>query len=121
MLNDKKVVLIADGEPGIEKSLALCLKDEFHVLSVPNGREAMEVLKTWQIDCLVADIDLPVMNGIELVEKVRDAGYSINTIMSTGGNSLLIKERHEELAVNGYIQRPYSMRTMVEMIRSLAG
>ena len=81
----------------------------------------MEVLKIWQIDCLVADIDLPVMNGIELVEKVRDAGYSINTIMSTGGSSLLIKERHEELAVNGYIQRPYSMRTMVEMIRSLAG
>lgn len=99
----------------------MCLKDEFHVLSVSNGKEAMEVLKTWQIDCLVAGIDMPVMNGIELVEKIRDAGYSINTIMSTGGNSLLIKERHEKLAVNGYIQKPYSMRTMVEMVRSLAG
>ena len=121
MLNDKKIILIAYDESGIEKSLALCLKDEFYVLSVPNEREAMEVLETWQIDCLVADIDVPVMNGIELVGKIRDAGYSINTIILTGGNSLLIKERNEELAVNGYIQKPYSMRTMVEMIRTLAG
>lgn len=115
----KMTVLVTEDEPILLDSIAGGLKGDFIVLRAVNGRQAWEVLKRCKVDCLVTDIDMPLMSGLELLEKVRDADYKIKKIVASGGNELLIKERCDELGVNGYLAKPYSVDALIEMINNI--
>ncbi|MBE9504454.1 MAG: response regulator, partial [Proteobacteria bacterium] len=63
---EKQIILLVDDEPVLLESTAEYLSKEFHVHLASNGAEAWEILNKENIDCLVTDINMPVMNGFEL-------------------------------------------------------
>jgi DNA-binding response OmpR family regulator len=79
------VVLIADDDP----DFAAGCKDLFdsagyRTCVVPDGEQAVEQVKSGRsIDLLVLDIRLPIMNGLEVLMAVREAGYELSTIVVT--------------------------------------
>lgn len=91
------------------------------IFDAPNGKDALTILKSSKIDIMFADINMPVMNGIELVESIsQDAnlrGLPI-IIISTDGST----ERMEYLKENGvraYIRKPFTpeqIRTVVKEV-----
>ncbi len=81
-----------------EKVLSDLLKDLLgpHADSVAaayNGREALDAIEAQTIHAIVCDINMPVMNGIEFIAKMRELGHKHPIIFYTAhGNEVLMRE-----------------------------
>ncbi len=87
-------LLIVDDETLLLKKLKLLLDflaDE--VFTATNGKEALEVMKQQKIHCVICDINMPVMNGVDVIKSIRKDGIDVPFIFYTGhGNHELMLE-----------------------------
>ncbi len=112
----KKTVLFVGDESEILKPVTRAMKEDFDVLSVSDGSSAWEVIKLFQIDYMIADMQM--MSGLDLLEKMRDAGRKIITIVASGGDDSLIKKRWNEFGASAYIAKPYTVTSLKKMINT---
>lgn len=87
-------LLIVDDEPALVKNLKSNLEDcADDIFTASNGREALEILELNDIHCIICDINMPVMNGVELIKKLRSQDNQVPFIFFTGhGNRELMFE-----------------------------
>jgi FixJ family two-component response regulator len=65
-------VAVVDDDPGVLQSIAYLLESADYVACLfASGAELLASGCLWQIDCLISDIDMPGMDGIQLLERVR--------------------------------------------------
>jgi two-component system chemotaxis response regulator CheY len=78
------------------------------VLEASHGREALEVLDREPVDAVLTDINMPVMNGIELLREIdaRDPEHLLRIVVSTDGSTMR-REEARELGVSAYIEKPF--------------
>lgn len=78
-------VLIVDDEPDMLRLLSMIIKEKtpYEVTTTNNPLEALELAKTGSFDLLVADLKMPGLNGIELLESVKRFDEDIPTIIIT--------------------------------------
>jgi serine/threonine-protein kinase len=70
-------VLLVDDEPALLVMLTEALQDAgFSVATAPDGRQALARLQSSDVDVVVADVEMPEMDGYELCRRVRGAGYT---------------------------------------------
>ncbi len=68
----KKVILVADDSPTIRKFVSISLKVKgFEIIQVSDGMEALEILPTEQIDLVITDLNMPNIDGFELIRTIR--------------------------------------------------
>ncbi len=80
-------VLLVDDEPRLLSSLRRRLSSSFNVLTAEGGHEALQLLgQRSDVKVIVADMQMPEMNGIELLKKIKEAHPSIRRIMLTGNS-----------------------------------
>ncbi len=78
-------LLIVDDEPHIQEMLARNFKFEgYDVMTAGNGEEALEILKKNRIEVVISDIKMPVMDGIELLKRIRKDYQMVQVIIITG-------------------------------------
>lgn len=70
-----------------------------------NGREAIDLVTTTDIDVLVLDVAMPVMDGLEALPRIREASPSTRVVMLTGFGSPAVKRKAEELGAHAYIDK----------------
>jgi YesN/AraC family two-component response regulator len=116
----KKInVLLVEDDPLTLELTAMYLEKQFNIFKVSNGLKAWNMLELQEIHCLVTDIDMPIMNGLELIEKTREANYDIATIVVSGNDDPKISEWITELKVDAYLSKPYQVEELQEMIKNL--
>ncbi len=78
------------------------------VLEAAHGREALEILDREPIDAILTDINMPVMNGIELLRAIegRDPEHLLRIVVSTDGSTMR-REEASGLGVSAYIEKPF--------------
>jgi len=70
----KKTLLVVDDEPTIQLILARYFQHDYHVISQPNGLEAIRWLDSGNnADVIVADYEMPVMNGPVFIKQLRSS------------------------------------------------
>jgi len=80
------------------------------VFEAENGREALDVLEKEWVDIVFADINMPVMNGVEMVKEMRKLGYMESTpvvVISTEGSKTRLDELRK-MGVRGFLRKPVS-------------
>ncbi len=101
-MDDKKDVLqpLAEG---------LRVSGEFDVFTAENGRKALEIFKSGRkVDVLVTDIEMPVMDGFELLAQVKKDYPDTPAIVLTGHITHKIKEQLKAIGDFVCIQKPVS-------------
>jgi two-component system chemotaxis response regulator CheY len=86
-----------------------------------NGKEALEKLSNGPVDIILCDINMPEMNGMELVKKVRQLGNCADTkivMVSTESSEELINGVISDGA-NGYITKPFTPEKFQEKLSPL--
>lgn len=93
-IEKKGTLLIVDDEPVLLDIMKFTLEGQAdRVITAGNGLEALEVLKKEEVHCVVCDINMPVMNGVELIKKLRETNNNVTFIFYTGhGNHSLMLE-----------------------------
>ena len=87
MTSQHKKVLLVDDEPKLIAALRRRLSLDFNIVTANGGPEALEMIdKDPDIAVIVADMQMPVMNGIELLRAVKTRAPSIRRLMLTGNS-----------------------------------
>jgi len=115
----KKKVLLVDDEARLLESGAALLGDHFRVITAPDAIEALDRLNSEHIDCIVLDIVMPSMNGLEFLELIRSSGHKVPVIIVTGKSCLQYAEQCADLNVSGYINKPYDIYDLVKRIKNV--
>ncbi|MBI4562403.1 MAG: response regulator, partial [Candidatus Rokubacteria bacterium] len=79
----RPVILVVDDDPGLRESFRLILEEEYEVLDVPDGVQALEIVRSCQVDLVLLDIRLPGMDGIEVLERIKALDEQMEVILVT--------------------------------------
>lgn len=102
----ERTILIADDEYSARKMLRMHLQQlEGYVIvgEASNGQKALELWRTLQPDILITDIQMPIMNGLDLVEAIRKEKEDQIVIILSCHESFLYAQRAIRLAVRDYL------------------
>jgi len=114
----KKTVLIADDNAELCKVLRRALLDEgYNVIDVDDGPAALEVILREPVDVLLADIVMPTMDGIELLEKAMPVRPDMRAIVMTGhGTPETVIGAFRNKACD-FLSKPFKMDEVKEAVR----
>ena len=118
----KKRVLIVDDEIHIVHVVAIKLRNnDYEVISADNGAEAFELACSEKPDIIVTDFQMPVMTGLELVEKIRqcDVTKDMPVIMLTARSFAIEDRQKEDLQISQCISKPFSPKELLEDIEDI--
>nr|WP_256502710.1 response regulator [Desulfuromonas sp. KJ2020] len=96
---------------------------DFEVIEASNGFEALRVLPREKVDLVVTDINMPDINGLELVSFIKtNPNYQATPliIISTEGSER-DREKGMALGANEYLVKPFSPEQLQELIRKYLG
>lgn len=79
----------------------------YKVLTASNGEEGLDVWKAQQPDVIVADIEMPVMDGYEMVRRIREQDEHVPILFTSGRVSPKDVVKGYELGVNNYVKKPF--------------
>lgn len=101
-------VLIVEDEPAVRKALRTLLESwGCIVLEAGDGAAALRTIVTYDIRLVLSDIDMPVMDGFDLLESITREHPDVSVIMVSGmGHEKIIDEALARGAI-GYVQKPY--------------
>jgi two-component system, chemotaxis family, chemotaxis protein CheY len=88
-----------------------------------NGKEALELMKNGWIDIVMTDYNMPVMNGLELIQTLKKDDILKDipvVVVSTEGHEAKIKEFMDSGAA-GYITKPFTPETIRDLIHTILG
>jgi len=112
-----KRVLIADDEPAI---LALCSRAVrswgYEVAKASSGEEALALVKREHFDVLIADIVMPGMSGIELLQKAREVIPELAVVVITGFSSVESAIKALRAGAHDFITKPFHIEELREAI-----
>ncbi len=91
----------------------------YRILEAENGEAALEVLDHEHVDLLVVDIQMPRMNGYELVRALRESGDLTPVIMLTAMNTFAHKKEGFASGVDDYMTKPIDYEELVWRIEAL--
>lgn len=102
-------VLIVDDEPDMLKLLSMIIKEKtpYEVTTTNNPLEALELAKTGGFDLLVADLKMPGLNGIELLEAVKRFDEDIPTIIITAYGTVEAAVETMQKGAFDFITKPF--------------
>lgn len=101
-------VLIADDEPGIRKQLARVFRDSnIEVTTAADGREAVDCFRRDRHDVVIADINMPELDGISLLKAIRADDEEVPVIMTTGAPALETALEAMEHGALRYLVKPF--------------
>ncbi|QTN39558.1 response regulator [Cryomorphaceae bacterium] len=117
-----KTVLVIDDEPVMRKLLEQFLNKKYEVTEMDDGKSALQWLYSGNIPHLiVADLNMPEINGFEFLEKVRGSDYfeSVPIIILSGEESSTERIKCLKLGANDYIIKPFNPEELMLRIDNL--
>lgn len=116
-------ILIVDDEPNIVVPLQFLMEQNgYHVKVAETGEEALEIISEFTPDLILLDIMLPVVDGFEVCQKVREnpdwQQTKIILITAMGREDVNIA-KGMALGADAYITKPFSNAEVVEKVKEL--
>jgi len=115
----KKKILTVDDSPSVRKLVEFTLKSKgFQVASAEDGMAALEIMANEQFDAIVLDINMPRMNGLEFLEKMKsnDVYASIPVIMLTTEGQEEDQDKAMDLGATAYIVKPFKPTLLLRIV-----
>jgi len=115
-------ILIVDDNDAIAKTLLdlFTIRDENNeVMIASNGAAALEKFSTFKPDIVLLDIAMPVMDGIETLEKILRADKDANVIMCSAVGSHTRMEQCINLGAKAYIEKPFDGEEVLATINNV--
>ena len=117
-------VLIVDDSESIRQSIGDGLREAgFNVVTAINGVQGAEQIDGGGIDCVVCDLRMPIMNGIEMLRHVKKnpAHAKLPIFMLTTESSLELVNQAKDAGAMGWILKPAETNVVVAAVRKLTG
>jgi CheY-like chemotaxis protein len=113
-------ILVVDDEFLIAEILSFALEDaEFDVLTASNGQKALDMLLSHTITLMITDFMMPVMNGLELAQAMREhPGLRDIPIILTTGAQAHIAQQNQHL-FDAIFEKPFDVFKVIDKVKAL--
>jgi DNA-binding NtrC family response regulator len=113
----RPTILVVDDDPGLRESFRLILEDEFEVLDVPDGHQALDIVRSCQVDLVLLDIRLPGMDGLEVLERIKGLDEQLDVILVTAVKTVRTAVSAMKLGALDYLTKPFDEDEVLALIR----
>jgi two-component system, chemotaxis family, chemotaxis protein CheY len=117
-----RTALVVDDSFTMRNMVSLSLKEEnFDVTVAEDGVDALKQAKGKKFDVIITDINMPNMNGLELIEKLRaidNFKFTPILVLTTEGGDDKKKEG-KRLGATGWIVKPFNPQTLITVINKV--
>ena len=118
MLKDK--VLVIDDEVGVRETLRVALRKEYDILMAENGEEGIKLAISQSVKIVILDINLPDINGVVVLGKLKEMDANITVIMVTGSTDIKHAVECMKLGAYDYFSKPIELRRLKEVVNKAA-
>src|SRR4051794_1409674 len=119
-----KKVLTVDDSRTMREMVAFTLRGAgFEVVEAPDGQQALAALENHKVDLIIADLNMPVMDGLTLIRKVRAAGAhrTVPILMLTTEADDAKKQEGRAAGATGWIVKPFNPEKLVQVVKKVIG
>lgn len=114
-----RLIAVVDDDPSVLKALARLLGTRsFVARTFHSAPDFLASLNEEQPDCLIADLQMPDMTGLELQQNLSRRGLQIPTIIITAHDESVMRERCESAGAIAYLSKPINDTSLFEAIDS---
>lgn len=116
-----QTILLVDDEPLWLDAMRIALKDEgYRTITVTSGEEALLKLRKQKPDLIMTDVRMPVMNGFDLYQKIREIPKlaRVPIVFMSSIDDYYAKRTAKELGAQGYITKPSFSEDLRKSVRS---
>ncbi|MDP8261937.1 MAG: response regulator [Candidatus Ancaeobacter aquaticus] len=119
----KKHILVVDDEKEIRDILETFLeKHGYTVTATENGAQAVDIMESTKVDCMILDMRMPETSGQSVLKKMAQKGIAVPVIILTGsqdvsGNFLEI----QEMGYEDILFKPIDLNVILELIQKKIG
>jgi signal transduction histidine kinase/FixJ family two-component response regulator len=100
-------LLLVDDEEGIRNVLGIALADlGYHVRTAENGRRGLEVFRHHQPAIVITDIKMPVMDGVDLLKRIKEENAETEVIVLTGHGDMDLAIQCLKLEATDFVTKP---------------
>ena len=119
-----KKILVVDDSKAIRQSVTFVLEqNDYQVIDAEDGLDALEKLEGQAVDLIITDVNMPNMNGIELIQEVRSRNdlkfVPILVLTTESQNSVM--DKGKAAGATGWIVKPFSTDKLLAAVRKVVG
>lgn len=117
-----KTILIVDDSDSLREVVGIALKNAgYEVIEGADGQEGLNQLDGKKIHLIISDVNMPNMNGIEMVKKIKDmAAYKFTPIiMLTTESGESLKDEGRGAGVKAWMVKPFKPEQMLDAVSKL--
>jgi two-component system chemotaxis response regulator CheY len=117
-----RTILVVDDSTTVRQIIKMTLSMHFRgtLLEAGDGIAALELLRATPVDLVITDINMPNMNGLQLVRTIReDLKLQVAVIVITTCGAEADREEGLRLGANAYLTKPFSGANLMSVIKGL--
>lgn len=119
-----KKILVVDDSAAIRQSVTFVLQQEgYDTVEASDGAEGLEMIKINPVDMVVSDVNMPNMDGITMVSKIRElsAFKFIPIIILTTESQNSKMDEGKAAGATGWIVKPFTSEKLLAVVKKLLG
>lgn len=112
-------VLAVDDSASMRQMVSFTLQTAgFDVISAHDGSDAYDLAQKEDVDIVLSDVNMPIMDGIELIRKLRELNHYryVPILMLTTESSIEKKQQGKAAGATGWIVKPFNPEQLVNII-----
>ncbi len=117
----KTTVLVADDDEMIRKGIIRILEshfaNQFEIIQAENGQQALSFVCAQSVSLILSDVKMPVMSGVELLEKLRQIHFAGEVIMISGYDDYTLVRQTMKMGAADYLLKPIAKDDLVMQLK----
>lgn len=115
------LLLVIDDNADIRRMIGELLKDEYNIVTAPDGREGVRLAAKYVPDLIICDVMMPVMDGLECCRIIKDevSTSHIPVLMLTACSMDEQRARGYDSGADGYLSKPFNSTVLKSRCRNL--
>jgi two-component system OmpR family response regulator len=119
-MSQQPKVLVIDDEPGVRDLISEALSlSEITAVQAADGLEALSFLRRERFDLLILDINMPKLDGLALLEKLRTEGMSVPVLMLSARADKSDINQGLRIGADDYLTKPFSIEELVLRVKAI--
>lgn len=110
-MTEKKIIVVDDDE-SIRKTFFLILHENYRVYLAKDSKEALQRFKKAKIDLIIADLKLPYLNGMEMINEFRKSGYHGDAILISAFPDMIDVDELSRLSISHFFVKPLDLDSL---------
>jgi two-component system OmpR family response regulator len=119
-MSQQPKVLVIDDEPGVRELISEALSiSEITAVQAADGLEALSFLRRERFDLLILDVNMPKLDGLALLEKLRTEGMSVPVLMLSARADKADINQGLRTGADDYLTKPFSIEELVLRVKAI--